>query len=302
MTTIDHTLLPDVEGAWPSAGPAQQARWIGTALGVVALILLSVVLQATVVSPLRYARDQHVAYGSFRLELADGTAPVGQLTAADRLLEPGTAVATVEVPRLGIDEVVLEGTTSSILLSGPGHRRDTVLPGQAGASVVMGRQAVAGGPFGRLDELVPGDEVRTTTGQGEAVYEVVGVRRSGDPVPAPLASGAGRLTLVSASGTAYLPTDVLRVDARLVTPAQPTPVAAVQLAALGGQEAAFSADVSGWPTAVLALLGLGLAISVLVLLRRWWTVGPAWVVGAPLVLLAAVLASEQLLVMLPNLI
>lgn len=302
MTTLAHSPLPDVEGAWPVAGPAQRARWTGTALAVVGLILLSVVLQATVVSSMRYARDQHVAHGSFRYELADGTAPVGQLTPADTLLGQGTPVAAIVVPRLGIEEVVLEGTTSSILLSGPGHRRDTVLPGQAGASVVMGRQAVAGGVFGRLAELVPGDEVRATTGQGEAVYEVVGTRRSGDPVPAPLGSGEGRLTLVTASGPRFLPTDILRVDARLVTPAQPTPTAAVPLAALAAQEAAFVGDPSGWPLAVLALLGLGLAVSALLLLRRWWGAAPAWVVGVPLVLLAAVLASEQLLVMLPNLI
>jgi sortase A len=45
---------------------------------------------------------------------------------------------------------VVEGTASSDLLDGPGHLRSTVLPGQVGTSVVMGRAKTYGAPFGAI--------------------------------------------------------------------------------------------------------------------------------------------------------
>jgi LPXTG-site transpeptidase (sortase) family protein len=95
-------------------------------------------------------------------------------------------MAVLEIPALDLHEVVFEGTTSGVLQDGPGHRRDTVFPGQEGTSVIMGRQATYGGPFGRLDVLQPGEPFTITTGQGAHTYHVTGVRREGDPQPPPL--------------------------------------------------------------------------------------------------------------------
>ncbi len=269
-------------------------------IGIVSLFALGVVVQALVVSPLKYERDQDVAYRDFRYDLADGSAPVGQVTAADALLSDGTPVAVLRVPRLGIDDVVLSGTTSPVLLSGPGHRRDTVLPGQAGASVVMGRHAVAGGVFAGLAELEVGDEITTITGQGEATYRVAGLRRSGDPLPA--ANGAGRLTLVSATGTPFVPEDVLRVDATLVSEpfASPRPVLSAVL--LDPAERAFAADDGAWPWLLLSVLALGGAVVLLSFLSGWWGRWHAWVSVGPVVVLCAVVATQHLVALLPNLV
>ncbi|MFT2675577.1 hypothetical protein ACMWQR_28500, partial [Escherichia coli] len=67
----------------------------------------------------------------FRAQLQAGTAPVSEGDFEDNLLKDGVPVAILSIPQLGIDEVVAEGTTSGVLMKGPGHRRDTVLPGQA---------------------------------------------------------------------------------------------------------------------------------------------------------------------------
>ena len=61
----------------------------------------------------------------------------------------GEPVALLSIPRLGISQVVVEGTASGDTLAGPGHLRDTVLPGQVGTSVVYGRAATYGAPVRR---------------------------------------------------------------------------------------------------------------------------------------------------------
>jgi len=294
--------LPRLDAALPHPAPAQRTRFVATVVTVVGALLLAVVLQAVLVSPLRAARDQHVAYDDFRYQLANGTAPVGQVGGDDHLLPLGTGVAIVRVPALGLDDVVLEGTTSGVMVSGPGHRRDTVLPGQAGASVLMGRQAAYGGPFGGIAALAVGDVITTVTGQGEATYRVSGVRRSGDPLPPVLAPGAGRLTLVSATGGRLLPDDVVRVDADLVSEPFATPQQVLSYAELPADETAYAGDGSAWPWLVICLGALAVVVLLTVLLRRWWGRSQAWVVGVPLVLLCGVLAAHQVMVLLPNLL
>ena len=62
-------------------------------------------------------------------------------------------MALLSIPRLRISQVVVEGTASGDTLAGPGHLRKTVIPGQVGTSVVMGRAVTYGAPFGDLDQL-----------------------------------------------------------------------------------------------------------------------------------------------------
>ena len=53
----------------------------------------------------------------------------------------------LDIPAIGIaNMVVVEGTSPENLTLGPGHLRDTPLPGQAGISVVFGRRATFGAP------------------------------------------------------------------------------------------------------------------------------------------------------------
>jgi LPXTG-site transpeptidase (sortase) family protein len=294
--------LPSPDAALPRLDAPGRARVLGAALAALGALLLGLVLQAVVVSPLHEARDQHVRYDELRSALANGTAPVGQVTTADTLLPVGTPVAILRVPELHLDAVVSEGTTSQALLSGPGHRRDTPLPGQTGASVVMGRQSTFGGPFAHLDRLRPGATITAVTGQGTATYRVVGVRRSGSALPAVLGAGEGRLTLVSATGTPFLPSDVVRVDARLVSDPFVTPRAVVQTPELSAAERAFAGDPEAWPWLVIALAGLALAALAFAFLRGWWGRWQAWLTCGPALLLLGLLAGQQVFVLLPNLL
>jgi LPXTG-site transpeptidase (sortase) family protein len=227
---------------------------------------------------------------------------VGQTDVNGALLRPGAPVAILEIPDLGMKEVVVEGTTSTVTQSGPGHKRDTVLPGQAGTSVIYGRQAAFGGPFGQFDVLQPGMTILATTGQGVAEYAVIGVRRPGDPVPPALEPGQGRLTLVTAYGPRFMPTDLLRVDAQLVTPAQPSGPRVLSAASLDPAEQAMAGDPAGLVPLLLWLqLLLVVAVATVWLVIRWgrWQ---AWLVAAPIVFFAGVMASMSALRLLPNLL
>ncbi len=168
---------------------------IATVATMVALVCLWVAAQMLWFGGISESRDQRLLYDQFRTELAAATAPVGPVT------PPGDPVALLTIPRLGVQQVVVEGTASGDLLAGPGHLRDTVLPGQVGTSVVFGRAATYGAPFQNIASLQRGDQISVIMAQGQRIFHVIGVRRAGDPLPQPPASGLARLTLVSAEGS-----------------------------------------------------------------------------------------------------
>lgn len=86
----------------------------------------------------------------------------------------GEAVARIVIPKIGVDEIVVEGVSRDDLKKGPGHYPQTPMPGQPGNSAIAGHRTTYGQPFHRVDELAPGDEIIVTTLQGEFRYEVSG--------------------------------------------------------------------------------------------------------------------------------
>lgn len=280
----------------------RETAWPLVSLRILAALLLGFVAAVALVGPLQHARDQQVAFADFRARLAEATAPVGQLDAEGRLLALGTSVADLEIPGIGVSEVVGEGTTSGVLRSGPGHLRSTVLPGQAGTSVLLGRQAAYGGPFGRLGELGRGDVVLVRTGQGEHEYRVTGRRLEGDPLPQPLTAGQGRLTLVTAAGLPYAPDGVLRVDAELVSAPQPAPGRVLTAAALTPAERPLVGDSDALVAVVLTGQVLLLAVGAVTWARLRWGRRQAWVVGVPLVGVLGLATADQVARLLPNLL
>jgi LPXTG-site transpeptidase (sortase) family protein len=234
--------------------------------------------------------------------LAQAKAPVGQRDDAGNLLHLGTPVAVIRIPRIGVREVVSEGTTAEVLTAGPGHRRDSVLPGQAGTSVLMARRAAYGGPFARIGELRHGDLITVATGQGEHTFRVLETRRAGERQPPPLVKGQGRLTLMTADGPAYLPTDVFRVDAALASDTQPAPPAAIRSGALPPSELAMGIDQAVLTPLVLWAQLLLVAAVAVVWIRyrvgRWH----AWVIGVPVIAALGLTVADHAAGLLPNLL
>lgn len=89
-------------------------------------------------------------------------------------LNVGDPVTRLEIPKLDVDTVVVEGTSLAALRAGAGHFPETPLPGEAGNVAIAGHRTTYGRPFNRIDELKQGDEIILTTPLGRHVYEVVG--------------------------------------------------------------------------------------------------------------------------------
>jgi len=195
--------------------------------------------------------------------------------------------------------VVLEGTSGEVLEGGPGHLRDTQLPGQAGISVIMGRRATYGGPFARLSSLSPGQLFGVTTGQGVFHYRVLDVRYAGDLVP-PYYPGQGRLILVTADGPAYAPTGVVRVDANLISRPQQAPAMVLSPSNLGPSEQAMGTDPVAWVPLVLWGQGLLLAAIALGWMGAVWGRWQTWVVAIPVVGFFGLAVADQVARLLPT--
>ena len=278
------------------------------------MLALSFLAELTLLGNLRHDRDQAQLAELFRDELAQASgvpvAPVGPFDAAGKPLAAGAPVALLEIPRLELREVVGEGTSSGTLMSGPGHRRDTPMPGQVGTSVIAGRRATYGEPFGSIDQLRAGDQITVTTGQGQQSFRVLDVRRAGDPLPPQLSRGQGRLTLVTTGlpanaspllPLALQPTDVLRVDAALTSAAQSRP-AQLPSAALPPADALMAGDSSALLGAVgwaMLLLAAGVATVWVRFRSGWWQ---AWVIGLPVLVTLGLTAADEIAAMLPNLL
>lgn len=281
-------------------GPREAAA--RTALMLVAVLLLGFIANLMVLGQLQHQIAQQNLENTFIAQLAEGTAPVSEGTVDDVLLSDGAPVALIEIPEIGLREVIVEGTDAATTKAGPGHQRDTVLPGQKGVSIIQGRQAAYGGPFSRLQELVPGQRFTVVTGQGEHTYEVIGLRYAGDAAPPPPRAGESRLILATARGAAYMPTGVARIDARLVSEAQPSGTRQTTAVSLPPQDRPLATDTSTvWAlvfAAQLLLIIEGAAVWSFVRVGARKT----WVVFAPLTLLAGVYVADQAANLLPNLL
>ena len=294
----DRPALLDQVVAQPSA--KQSMLLSGTTLTLLGVMMTGFIADVALISPLRYAREQIVQMEQFRTTLANGSAPVGQMNDAGELYPVGTSVAIMNIPALDFTAVVGEGTTSRVLLSGPGHRRDTVLPGQRGASVIYGRQSLYGGPFGGLDRLRAGNTIRVTTGQDTSLYRISGVRK-GDVPPKAASTAPGTLTLVSTTGFPFFPDTVIRVDASLVSTPTATPLPVIYAASLTPAEKILGSDESGWlPLLLLLELGIALIFLAMAGIRHWGRL-QTWVVAVPTLLAVGIGVAEQVVVLLPNL-
>lgn len=87
---------------------------------------------------------------------------------------PGAALLRLEIPRLGVDVVVVEGVSTEALRAGAGHYPGTANPGRPGNVAIAGHRTTYGSPFRDLDKLGAGDEVVLSSGGRSHRYRVSG--------------------------------------------------------------------------------------------------------------------------------
>jgi LPXTG-site transpeptidase (sortase) family protein len=125
----------------------------------------------------RQAIEQLIAWSNFLADLQankiQGKLATEFASLRDpRLAREGDPLTRLEIPKLGVDVIVVQGTSLSALRAGAGHYPSTPLPGQRGNVAIAGHRTTYGRPFNRIDELRPGDEIILTTPAGRYVYKV----------------------------------------------------------------------------------------------------------------------------------
>ncbi|WP_436788287.1 sortase [Yinghuangia sp. YIM S10712] len=185
-------------GKGPTRAPGFRPAWdpftiAGVALGLVVALLGGFVLYLATVSDFQQARTQRRLFDRISEDFYNAVGPLG----GD--IKEGTPIAILDIPSIDLRQVVVEGTTADQLRAGPGHLRNTSLPGGFGNSVLMGKRWSYGAPFGDIDRLKAGQKIQVTTQQGQFTYVVrdeMHVDKGDDDVIAP--GGGHRLTLVTA--------------------------------------------------------------------------------------------------------
>ena len=136
----------------------------------------------------RLLRDRHVASQS-AAQTESSTAPKSAPAAADGL------IGRIEIPRLLLSAVVVEGVDKTTLRRAVGHIPGTALPGHPGNVGLAGHRDTF---FRPLKDLKIKDEVQLSTLQGNFTYEVESLRVvDPDNVGVLASSGENVLTLVT---------------------------------------------------------------------------------------------------------
>ncbi len=280
-----------------SGGPTGQisiVRCAAASMLVLALLLLGFVGYLFGLSGIQESGAQARLYTTFRYELGQDLGPLGPSGPLGRTAL-GAPVAVLDIPSIGMhDLVVVQGTAPEQLTAGPGHLRNTPLPGQVGLSVIYGRRATFGAPFGKLGQLKPGDEITAITQQGKFVYKVAAIGDSQHPVHD---SSLNRLALLTASSS-LVPSYYLEVDADLVSTPQSGPAV---LPAIGPDEQAMAGDDGA--LAVTMVWGLALVVISVggAVAAARWSVWPVYFVLVPAVLAVVWNLYENFASVLPNL-
>lgn len=217
------------------AGPLR--RLIGAALCAVGTLVVAGTLTRYAVGAYRADRARgEWAERKAQLDVARARREaVG--TFASAAIERGAPVAQLVIPRIGLDEIVLEGVDDDELNAGPGHLPGTPLPGARGNSVVSAHRDRH---FSRLGELQLGDTIVTDSGTTRQLWRVVARRVVDREAPALFGAREPTLTLTTCWPIRYVGT----APDRLIITARPLP-AARPLAQSGRFGAAGRGSVGG---------------------------------------------------------
>jgi len=128
--------------------------------------------------------------------------------------DEGDAVARLEVPRLDLEAVIVNGTSSGDLRRGPGRHLETSMPGERGLVYVAGHRTTYGAPFSDIDKLRPGDSIFLELPYASLEYKVMSHRVVDDNDLSVLQSGGREELVLQACHPRFFASDRYLVYAR----------------------------------------------------------------------------------------
>lgn len=142
--------------------------WAGVALGLLSIAML---VGAVVFAGYPF-------YTDFRADRRQSQLASEFSSAANRKafesgqIEEGAPLTRIVIARLGLDTIVVQGTSAKALRAGSGHYRNTPLPGEPGNVAIAGHSGMNGKPFDSMAKLRKGDVVELITPLARHVYQV----------------------------------------------------------------------------------------------------------------------------------
>jgi sortase A len=268
-------------------------RWITGAAAVwIAATIACFAVAVYALGPMLQNNAQRAALSDIQSQMSKALGESQSLLGAAPATKPaefGSPVAVLQIPKLRVQQVVIEGVSPTETASGPGHVPGTSGLGQPGNAAVVGRYSGYGAPFANLGALAVGDEIVVATTEGKSVYRVIDTaRRALDPDTDYAKTDNDRLTLVTSRSWWPLATREATVVTAVLEgkPFRPTPQNG-RAAAQDGR----SGDPAGWPLLILALGGfVAVGVGATYLYRRWRTVSTYVITGPALVALTVIAA------------
>jgi sortase A len=85
---------------------------------------------------------------------------------------PGDPLGRLQIPKIGANFVIVQGTDAGDLREGPGHYVNTPLPGEPGTVAIAGHRTTFLAPFRDIDALKPSDPINVQMPYGDFTYSV----------------------------------------------------------------------------------------------------------------------------------
>ncbi len=90
----------------------------------------------------------------------------------ERQVGTGDAIGRIEIPKIGAQYDVVQGTDTTSLEKGPGHYPGTAFPGLGETVAIAGHRTTYLAPFRHIDALRPGDKIVLTMPYAKFTYVV----------------------------------------------------------------------------------------------------------------------------------
>jgi LPXTG-site transpeptidase (sortase) family protein len=160
---MEHVRAWSTKGWNTRARLVQNRRVISLALVVIGIVLLGYVAG-------QYwgmYRSQQNLEAEWQRQAATESVP-GQAP-----ISPDQLLTRLEIPKIQMDAIVVEGASRKELSEGPGHMKQTAQPGETGNAVITAHRDTF---FRHIYELTKGDQIKVRRSGRIFTYEVTGKR------------------------------------------------------------------------------------------------------------------------------
>jgi sortase A len=238
---------------------------------------------------LQHSRDQ-------RIIISNLSGPEGAAARAGKTPANGLPVATLRIPALHLEEVVVEGTSAQDLENGPGFMAGSAPIGVRGNSVIAARRVTFGGPFQHLMSLVPGDLIQVSSGKGLFRYRVVKVGTALPGMKDPVSPSArSELTLITSPPLV----DPGREYATARMTSAPANHPEYHITPPNGNLALAGDPSALLPAVVWGIVLFGVCVGTVLAYRRWTQTWTIYLLTTPVLIAVAILCFQNVALLLP---